>query len=47
MHEKIAGSKLAIMPNSGHVAFEDQPGLWLGTVRDFINGGSKELSQAH
>jgi proline iminopeptidase len=47
MHEKIAGSKLAILPNAGHVAFQDQPGLWLGTVRDFINGGSKELSAAH
>ncbi|HEX6565359.1 MAG TPA: proline iminopeptidase-family hydrolase [Chthoniobacterales bacterium] len=41
MHEKIAGSKLVILPNSGHLAFEDQPGLWIGNVRDFINAGSK------
>jgi hypothetical protein len=26
------------LPNSGHLAFEDQPGLWIGSVRDFING---------
>jgi pimeloyl-ACP methyl ester carboxylesterase len=41
MHEKIAGSKLVILPNSGHMAFQDQPGLWIGSVRDFINTGSK------
>ena len=41
MHEKIAGSKLVILPNSGHFAFEDQPGLWIGSVRDFINTGAK------
>jgi pimeloyl-ACP methyl ester carboxylesterase len=28
-----------ILPNSGHLAFEDQPNLWIGSVRDFINGG--------
>ena len=41
MHEKIASSKLVILPNSGHVAFQDQPGLWIGNVRDFINAGSR------
>ena len=40
MNEKIAGSKLVICPNAGHLAFEDQPNLWLSSVRDFINGGT-------
>jgi len=31
MHEKIAGSKLAIMPQSGHMAFVDQPNLYIKT----------------
>ena len=37
MQEKIGGSKLVILPNSGHMAFEDQPKLWIEQVRDFIN----------
>jgi proline iminopeptidase len=37
MHEKIADSKLAILANSGHEAFEDQPKMWIESVRDFIN----------
>jgi proline iminopeptidase len=36
MHEKIAGSKLAIMPQSGHLAFVDQPNLYIKTVNDFL-----------
>jgi proline iminopeptidase len=38
MHEKIAGSKLAIMPQSGHLAFVDQPNLYLKAVDDFLHG---------
>ena len=38
MHEKIAGSKLAIMPQSGHMAFVDQPNLYIKTVADFLKG---------
>ena len=38
MHEKIAGSQLAIMPQSGHLAFVDQPNLYLKTVNDFLHG---------
>ena len=38
MHEKIAGSKLAIMPQSGHMAFVDQPNLYIKTVSDFLKG---------
>jgi proline iminopeptidase len=38
MHEKIAGSKLAIMPQSGHMAFVDQPNLYIKTISDFLKG---------
>jgi pimeloyl-ACP methyl ester carboxylesterase len=38
MHEKIANSKLVILPNSGHQAFQDQPKLWIESVRNFVNG---------
>jgi proline iminopeptidase len=37
MHEKIAGSKLAIMPNSGHMTFVDQPERFIRTVDEFLN----------
>jgi len=36
MHERIAGSQLVILPNSGHMTFVDQPELFLKTVRDFV-----------
>jgi proline iminopeptidase len=36
MHEKIAGSQLVILPNSGHMNFVDQPDLWQGTVEGFL-----------
>src|SRR5450631_230404 len=36
MHEKIAGSQLVILTNSGHMTFVDQPGQFLKAVRDFI-----------
>jgi len=36
MHEKIAGSQLVILPNSGHMNFVDQPELWNTTVREFL-----------
>jgi proline iminopeptidase len=36
MHEKISGSKLVIVPNAGHLAFEDQPRIWIDAVRTFI-----------
>lgn len=36
MHEKIAGSQLVILPNSGHMTFVDQPGLFLKVVQDFL-----------
>jgi len=38
MNAKISGSKLVILPNSGHMAFVDQPNLWNKSVADFVNG---------
>ena len=36
MHEKIPGSKLVILPQSGHMTFVDQPGLFLKAVGEFL-----------
>ena len=36
MQAKISGSELAIMPNSGHMTFVDQPDLFNKTVNDFV-----------
>jgi proline iminopeptidase len=38
MHEKIAGSKLVILPNSGHMNFVDQPEMWQKGVEGFLSG---------
>ncbi len=38
MHEKIAGSKLVILPNSGHMNFVDQPEMWHKAVQGFLGG---------
>ncbi len=37
MHRKIAGSKLVILPHSGHMTFVDQPALFLSTVDEFLH----------
>ncbi|HZQ24899.1 MAG TPA: proline iminopeptidase-family hydrolase [Terriglobales bacterium] len=37
MHAKIAGSKLVILPKSGHMTFVDQPGMFLKSVDDFLS----------
>jgi proline iminopeptidase len=36
MNTLIQGSKLVIVPQSGHMTFVDQPGLFLKTVNDFV-----------
>ena len=36
MHSKIAGSKLVILPKSGHATFVDQPESFLKEVREFV-----------
>ncbi|HLJ87217.1 MAG TPA: proline iminopeptidase-family hydrolase [Candidatus Angelobacter sp.] len=38
MHDKIAGSKLVILPQSGHLTFVDQTNLFLKSVGDFLGG---------
>jgi len=37
MNEKIAGSKLVVLPNSGHMNFVDQPDLWQQAVSSFLD----------
>ena len=32
----IPGSKLVVLPESGHMTFVDQPGLFLSAVDDFL-----------
>jgi len=39
MHDKIAGSKLVILPKSGHMTFVDQPDLFMGAVDSFLHRG--------
>jgi pimeloyl-ACP methyl ester carboxylesterase len=36
MQAKIAGSKLVVLPKSGHMTFVDQPDLFMKTVDDFL-----------
>ena len=36
MHEKIAGSKIVILPNAGHMNFIDQPEIWQKAVQGFL-----------
>ena len=36
MHAKITGSKLVILPKSGHMTFVDQPTMFLKAVSDFV-----------
>ena len=38
MSDKIVGSKLAILPQSGHMTFVDQPELFIQTVDGFLAG---------
>jgi pimeloyl-ACP methyl ester carboxylesterase len=41
MPARIAGSRLAILPQSGHMTFVDQPALFIKTVDEFLNGKAK------
>ena len=36
MHQRIRGSKLVILPKSGHMTFVDQNGLFIQAVDDFL-----------
>jgi hypothetical protein len=35
-NQKIAGSKLVILPRSGHMTFADQPTMFLSALEDFV-----------
>ena len=37
MHEKIPGSTLVVLPQSGHMTFADQPSLFLKAIDDFLH----------
>jgi proline iminopeptidase len=38
MHAKIAGSKMVVLPQSGHMTFVDQPDLFIKNVEQFLGG---------
>jgi proline iminopeptidase len=38
MQSKIPGSKLVVLPESGHMTFVDQPSLYIKAVDDFVHG---------
>jgi len=39
MHAKIAGSKMVVLPQSGHMTFVDQPDLFIKSVESFLGSG--------
>jgi proline iminopeptidase len=38
MNEKIAGSKLVVVPQAGHMAFVDQPNFYIKALTEFLKG---------
>jgi proline iminopeptidase len=41
MNSKIGGSKLVVLPKSGHMTFVDQPKMFLDAVGEFLNPAPK------
>jgi len=41
MSARIAGSKLVVLPKSGHMTFVDQPGLFIRAVNEFLSAVAK------
>jgi proline iminopeptidase len=39
MHDRIAGSKLVVLPKSGHMTFVDQPTMFISSVEGFLHPG--------
>jgi len=46
MHEKIAGSQIVILPNSGHMTFVDQQAMFNTSVIDFLHPNLQKRSKA-
>lgn len=46
MHEKIAGSKMVVLPNSGHMTFVDQTGMFIKTVDEFLADGAEKAGSS-
>jgi pimeloyl-ACP methyl ester carboxylesterase len=42
MHERIRGSRLAVIPGAGHVSNVEQPGRFNAEIRAFLVTGSVE-----
>jgi pimeloyl-ACP methyl ester carboxylesterase len=36
LHEGIAGSELAVVPEAGHMSFVEQPDAYFGQVKQFL-----------
>lgn len=41
MNARIPGSKLVVLPNSGHMTFVDQPGMFCRAVDEFLNPSTR------
>jgi proline iminopeptidase len=41
MNDLIPGSRLVVFPNSGHMTFVDQPGMFVKTVDEFVHSVAK------
>ena len=37
MNAKIAGSKLVVLPDSGHMTFVDQPDMFVKAITEFVH----------
>jgi proline iminopeptidase len=42
MHALIPGSELVILPQSGHMAFVDQPAMFISAVDNFLSGAKRK-----
>ena len=42
MHAKIKGSKIVVLPKSGHMTFVDQPNLFIKNVEDFLGSAKNQ-----
>ena len=41
IHNEIAGSRLVVLPKSGHMTFVDQPDMFIRTIDDFLHQKQK------